>query len=122
MGIKVLLVDDEPSILMTLELVLEAEGFEVQTASSAMGAKAALRQGSFDVVLTDLSLETPSTGYDIVRAAKQHPAKPATLVVSGFPDLLCEWQAEGADAALQKPTEVPELIATIHRLAANRAN
>jgi DNA-binding response OmpR family regulator len=122
MGIKLLLVDDEPSILMTLELVLKTEGFEVQTASSGKAAKAALAEDSFDLVLTDLSLESPSTGYTIVRAAKQHPAKPATLVVSGFPDLLCNWQAEGADAALQKPTEVRELLATINRLVVNRGN
>lgn len=120
MGIKILLVDDEPSILMTLEMVLEAEGFEVQTASSGTAAKTALSQDAFDVVLTDLSLETPSTGYDVVRVAKQHLAKPATLVVSGFPDLLCNWESEGADAALQKPTEVPELIATINRLVRRR--
>lgn len=120
MGIKVLLVDDEPSILMTLEMVLHAEGFEVQTASSGTAAKTALSEHAFDVVLTDLSLETASTGYDVVQAAKQHGARPATLVVSGFPDLLCNWKAHGADAALQKQTEVPELIATINRLVGQR--
>ena len=120
MGIKILLVDDEPSILMTLEMVLEAEGFEVRTASSGTAAKTVLSQDAFDVVLTDLSLENSNSGYDVVRVAKQHGARPATLVVSGFPDLLCNWEAEGADAALQKPTEVPELIATINRLVAQR--
>ena len=39
---------------------------------------------------------------------------------SGFPDLLSSWQAEGADAGLQKPTEVPELLATISRLVGDR--
>lgn len=120
MGIRILLVDDEPSILMTLEMVLQAEGFEVQTASSGTAAKTALSRHAFDVVLTDLSLETPRTGYDVVRVAKRHLARPATLVVSGFPDLLRNWEAEGADAALQKPTEVPELIATINRLVGQR--
>lgn len=120
MASKILLVDDEPSILMTLEMVLETEGFEVYTASSGQAAKAALSERAFDLVLTDLSLETPRTGYDVVHAARQNPARPATLIVSGFPDLLSKWQAEGADAGLQKPTEVPELIATINRLLAQR--
>ncbi|HKW16533.1 MAG TPA: response regulator [Terriglobales bacterium] len=120
MRIKVLLVDDEPNILMTLEMVLEGEGFDVHTASSGRAAKAALAHSTFDVILTDLSLESRDTGYDIVRAAKDHPAKPATLVMSGFPDLLCNWQSQGADAALQKPTEVPELLATINRLVVQR--
>lgn len=120
MGIKVLLVDDEPNILMTLEMVLEGEGFEVHTASSGKAAKVALAESAFDVILTDLSLENPNTGYDVVRAAKDHPGKPATLVMSGFPDLLCNWQSHGADAALQKPAEVPELLATINRLVVRR--
>jgi DNA-binding response OmpR family regulator len=120
MRLKVLVVDDEPSILMTLELVLKTEGFDVQTASSGKAAKAVLEHTTFDLVVTDLSLETPSSGYEIVRAAKVHPNKPATLVVSGFPDLLDSWRAEGADAGLQKPTEVPELLATINRLVLDR--
>jgi two-component system, OmpR family, alkaline phosphatase synthesis response regulator PhoP len=120
MVMRVLVVDDEPSILMTLELVLKTEGFEVHTASSSSAAKSALAQIPFDLVVTDLSMETPNSGYDIVRVAKQQPIKPATLVVSGFPDLLGKWQSEGADAGLQKPTEVPELLATINRLVVNR--
>ena len=105
---------------MTLELVLRAEGFDVQTASSSGAAKSVLARARFDLVLTDLSMETPNAGYDVVRAAKAQPMKPATLVVSGFPDLLGRWQTEGADAGLQKPTEVPELLATINRLVVNR--
>jgi len=54
------------------------------------------------------------------RAAQKQKRKPATLVISGFPDLLDKWEAEGADAGLQKPTEVPELLDTINRLVANR--
>lgn len=116
MGRKILVVDDEPSILMTLELVLKGEGFDVQTASSSREAKAAIAQDAFDLVLTDVSLETTTAGYEVVRAAKQRPKKTATLVTSGFPDLLLRWEVEGADAGLQKPTEIPELLATINRL------
>lgn len=120
MALKALVVDDEPNILITLGLVLKSEGFDVETVSSVDAAKTILARTSFDLVLTDLSLETPSGGYEVVRAAKQQAPKPATLVVSGFPDLLCRWEAEGADAGLQKPTDVPELLATISRLVAGR--
>lgn len=116
------MVDDEPSILMTLELVLRGEGFDVHTASSSHEAKAAIAQDVFDLVLTDVSLETSTAGYEVVRAAKtKHgSSKPATLVTSGFPDLLFQWESEGADAGLQKPTEIPELLATINRLVPER--
>jgi two-component system, NtrC family, response regulator HydG len=120
MALKALVVDDEPNILITLGLVLKSEGFDVQTASTVRAAKVVLAESPFDLVLTDLSVETPTAGYDLVHAAKEQHRKPATLVISGFPDLLSSWEAEGADAGLQKPTEVPELLATISRLVADR--
>ncbi len=122
MAVKVLVVDDEPNILMTLELVLKTQGLEVSTASNGKLAKALLAQNAFDVVLTDLSLEVPGGGYDLVRAARAQANKPATVVFSGFPDLLMNWESEGADAALQKPTEVTDLLATIQRLVLKRAS
>jgi two-component system, chemotaxis family, CheB/CheR fusion protein len=117
-GLKLLLVDDEPAILGTMRLILKSEGFEVETASCGNDAKDALTHTAFDVVLTDLCMESDTAGYEIVRLAQAQPKKP--VVVSGFPDLLETWQQEGADAALQKPTDVSELLATIHRLVKNR--
>ena len=112
--------DDEPAILGTMRLILKSEGFDVETASSGEDAKAALGQRSFDVVVTDLSMETRMAGYEVVDAAQAQTRKPAILVLSGFPELLETWQAEGADAALQKPTDVTEVIETIHRLVRTR--
>ncbi|MCU1269630.1 MAG: response regulator receiver protein [Acidobacteriaceae bacterium] len=120
LGFKLLLVDDEPSILATLRLILKSEGFDVETASSGKAAKAALLQTSFDMVVTDLSMESTTAGYEVVRAAQAQLKKPVTLVLSGYPELLDKWQTEGADAGLQKPTDVPELLETIHRLVRNR--
>lgn len=61
-------------------------------------------------------METPSAGYEVVHAAKQQRNNPATIVISGYPDLLNVWEAEGADAGLQKPTEISELLDAIHRV------
>lgn len=118
-GLKLLLVDDEPSILTTLRMIFKSESFDVETASSSKAAKAALVQTLFDVVVTDLSMENATAGYEVVHAAQTQTRKPAVLVLSGFPELLDEWQAEGADAGLQKPTDVTELLETIHRLVKN---
>jgi DNA-binding response OmpR family regulator len=120
LGLKLLLADDEPSILATLRLILKSEGFDVHTAASGKAAKEALVRISFDVVLTDLSMESTMAGYEVVHAAQAQTRKPVTLVLSGYPELLDKWQVEGADGGLQKPTDVPELLETIHRLVRNR--
>jgi DNA-binding response OmpR family regulator len=116
MQFRALLVDDEPSILLTLGLLLRSQGFELQTSDSMKAAKALLAKMQFDLVVTDLSLEHPLAGFEIVRAAKLQPTRPATIVMSGFPELLKEWPEHGADAGLQKPTDLSELLSTIERL------
>jgi DNA-binding response OmpR family regulator len=62
-------------------------------------------------------MESRTSGYEVVHAAQALAKRPATVVVSGFPELLDQWRTEGSDAGLQKPTDVPELLATIKRLA-----
>lgn len=117
---RALLVDDEPNILLTLGLVLKSEGFDVQTAESAQSAKAQLSERKFDLVVTDLSLEQPLSGFEIIQLANLLPIKPATVVISGFQDLLNSWKQQGADAGLQKPTDVQEFLTTINRLLPDR--
>jgi len=115
-----LLVDDEPYILLTLGLVLKLEGFNVQTAESAQAAKTFLCQTKFDLVVTDLSLEQPLSGFEIIRLANLQPIKPATVVISGFEDLLATWKENGANAGLTKPADIEELLATIDHLLPHR--
>ena len=115
-----LLVDDEPYILLTLALVLKSEGFNVQTAESAQAAKTFLCETKFDLVVTDLSLEQPLSGFEIIRLANLQPIKPATVVISGFEDLLTAWKDNGADAGLAKPTDIQELLITLDRLLPHR--
>lgn len=120
MRVRALLVDDEPTILLTLGLVLKSKGFDLQTAESAEIAKSYLLKTNFDLVVTDLNLEHPLSGFEIVRLAKQKRVKPATIVISGFYDDLAAWNRHGADAAMPKPTDTEELLKTIARLLAQR--
>ena len=113
---RALLVDDEPNIRLTLGLVLQSAGFDVQTAESAQAAKAFLSETSFDLIVTDISLEQPLSGFDIIRLANLQPIKPATIAISGFQGRVAEWKENGADAGLEKPADVQELLSTIRRL------
>ena len=68
---RILLVDDELAILLTLKAVLEMNDFEVETAASAREARSKLKAGVFHMVITDLRMENESAGLEVVRAAKQ---------------------------------------------------
>jgi CheY-like chemotaxis protein len=106
---RVLIVDDETSILNLLKTVLEASSFEVETAKSATEAKSRLRQTKFDLVLTDMRMETPIAGYDVVRAAQRLNPRPAVAILTAFPIPSSDWRSSGADALLVKGTNIMDL-------------
>ena len=113
---RVLLVDDEPGILATLGAILELHDLEVVTASSSEAARQLLESAGFDLVITDMKMESDTAGYKVVDAARQSPGHPATLIISGCSGLVSDWKARGADAMLTKPTHTPELLAVIDGL------
>jgi CheY-like chemotaxis protein len=120
MNARILLVDDERSILMTLTAILQSNGFEVVSAASAMEAKDKLARSKFDLVITDLKMETDGAGFDVVKAAIQQPYKPSTLLLTAYPVSQQEWSARGADGLLEKPTEMAHLLQTISQLLARQ--
>src|SRR6266511_2242651 len=68
---RILLADDELTILLTLKAILEMNGFEVETAASAREAKKKLRNGTYDMVITDMWMETETAGLEVIRAARR---------------------------------------------------
>jgi DNA-binding NtrC family response regulator len=111
-----LLVDDEATVLFTLTLILQARGFEVDAASSAESAKQAMATARFDLVITDLKMETATAGYEVTAfAANLHP-RPAIIVLSAYPALDSEWRRYGAQAYFQKPTDAGVLMRTVEEL------
>ncbi len=118
MGSTILVVDDEPAIVSTLKLVLESKGHSVETANCAADAKQLLATRTFDLVLTDMRMETDSAGYEVVAAARPHC--PAIVVLTAFPLLANDWKQAGVHALLSKPVSIPQLLDTIARLTAQR--
>ncbi len=111
---RILLVDDELAILLTLKAILEMNGFEVETASSGREAVARLQNGSsFHMVITDMKMESDTAGYDVIRAAKKVPDQPATAILTAFPTLGSSWKSEGADQMLVKPMNTEDLLRQI---------
>src|SRR5271165_6830244 len=100
---RILLVDDELAILLTLRAILEMNGFEVDTAASAKEAEQKLRSSSFEMVITDMRMETETAGYEVIRAARQQSYDPATAILTAYPSLGDDWQSRGAQSLLVKP-------------------
>ena len=113
---RILLVDDELAILLTLRAILEMNGFEVDTAASAKEAQTKLKNGVFEMVITDMRMETETAGYDVIRAARQQPYNPATALLTAYPSLGNEWKMNGAQSLLVKPVNTGELLRQLEAL------
>jgi len=114
---RILLVDDEMAILLTLRAILEMNGFEVDTASTARDAVAKLRDGAqYHMVITDIKMETEAAGYDVIRTAKAMVDSPAVAILTAFPALGNNWKSHGADSMLVKPTNTEDLLRQIEVL------
>jgi len=68
---RILFVDDEPSIRLTLPQVLQEYGFEVKTAGSVADALAEINNSRFDVLLSDLNISEEGDGFRIVSAMRR---------------------------------------------------
>lgn len=113
---RILLVDDEPSILLTLGAILEREGLLVEAASSAHEAIRKLQTDAYEIVITDMHMETETAGYEVVHAANAYPHPPITVILTGYACQYTDWQEHGANALLEKPMNTQELLLALDTL------
>lgn len=119
---RILLVDDELAILLTLKAILEMNGFEVETAASAREAEQRLDDAEYDLVITDMRMETETAGYDVIRAARQQSYNPATAILTAYPSLGTEWKNRGAQSLLVKPVNTHDLLRQIEALISSHSD
>ncbi len=112
---KLLLVDDNPSLLLTLRMVLERNGFVVSTAANVNEALKLIGSQDFDVLLSDLHMPDPGDGLTVVSAMRHANPRAVTLIFSGYPAMKEAAAAilSQADGILVKPLGVEQLVATI---------
>ncbi len=120
MSRRILLVDDELAILLTLKAILEMNGFEVVTAASSAEAKVRLGAETYDLVITDLKMEHENAGFDVVRFAREQSHRPPVAILTACPDLARDWKEQGADNLLIKPMNTAELLECIEALVARQ--
>jgi DNA-binding response OmpR family regulator len=113
---RILLVDDEVAVLLTLKAVLEISGFDVDTAASAREGKHKLRSREYHMVITDMRMENEEAGREVIAAARSATYHPAVALLTAFPIADEDWQDMGADKMLVKPMHTKVLLQQIEKL------
>jgi DNA-binding response OmpR family regulator len=116
---RILLVDDEVAVLLTLKAVLEISGFDVDTAASAREGKSKLRTREYHMVITDMRMESDAAGREVIIAARAASYHPAIAMLTAFPLSDEDWQTTGADKMLVKPMQTRILLEQIEKLLAS---
>jgi len=113
---RILIVDDEPSVLSVLSGLLKGKGFEIQPSLGGAKAQELLRAESYDLMITDIRME-PIDGLTLLKTAKQHYPNMSVIVVSANSSVenAVEAMKEGAFDYVTKPFKVDELMITVQR-------
>ncbi|HEX6136021.1 MAG TPA: response regulator [Casimicrobiaceae bacterium] len=119
MAKKVLIVDDEPNIVVALEYLMRQSGFDVRTARNGDEALAAVADFRPDLVLLDVMMPV-TNGYQVAQKIRDDPnlraMKIVMLTAKGRETEVSKGIAIGADAYVTKPFSTLELVAQIKRL------
>ncbi len=118
---RILLVDDEVAVLLTMKAVLEISGFDVETAASAREGKAKIRARQYHMIISDMRMENEAAGAEVIQAARTAPYHPAVALLTAFPDNEEDWNGVGPDKILVKATHTRLLLQAIEKLFASHS-
>ncbi|HEX8176034.1 MAG TPA: response regulator [Pyrinomonadaceae bacterium] len=113
---RILVVDDEDNVRITTAAILEQEGYELDTASDGHEALDKIRNGDFDLVLTDLKMEGLDGSALLQEICSKHP-NVVTVVLTGYASIESSIDALrcGVYDYLVKPCVVDDLKLTVKR-------
>jgi ActR/RegA family two-component response regulator len=112
---RLLLVDDESVILLTLSAILRKYSFEVSTAASVAEALQKITSEKFDVLLSDLNIGNAGDGLTVVSAMRRTQPEAVTMILTGYPAFETALEAirQQVDDYIVKPANIPALVNTI---------
>jgi two-component system, sensor histidine kinase and response regulator len=118
---SLLVVDDEPSVAITMGAILEMDGFEVTVSTSGADALRKLHESVYDLVLTDLRLDD-TDGLTIISEVCRLQPDTVSIILTGYASLESAVKAlrQGAYDYLIKPCDVDELRAVVARAIERR--
>jgi len=113
---KILAVDDEPNILLSLEYILEQEGYEVHVARDGEEALAVAQEVAPDLILLDVAMPRKD-GFEVCRVLRENPRLQAMKIVmltaKGQPLERKKGLEVGADVYVTKPFSAEDLLQKI---------
>ena len=119
MSHKILIADDEPNILISLEFLMKREGFEVVLARDGQEAMDAIVRERPALVLLDVMMPI-KTGFDVCSEVRSNEAVSSTLIVmltaKGRDTDVAKGLALGANAYMTKPFSTKELVQKVREL------
>ncbi len=119
MAKRILIVDDEPNIVISLEFLMQREGYETAVASDGEAALGALARDMPDLVILDLMLPKVN-GFDVCQRVREDPRfeglKVVMLTAKGRESEIAKGLRLGADAYVTKPFSTKDLVARVKDL------
>ena len=119
MARKVLIADDEPNIVTSLEFLLRQKGYDVRVASAGDDALRAVAEFGPELVLLDVMMPRMS-GYDVCQKIRENPdwhgVKIIMLSAKGRDVEVTKGMAVGADAYVTKPFSTKDLVARVQQM------
>ncbi len=112
---RILLVDDEPSIRVTLSAILDQEGYSVTASGTVAEALHEINSKAFDALIADLNIGEPGDGFTVVSAMRRTHPDCVNFILTGYPAFESALQAirNQVDDYLVKPANVRELVRSL---------
>jgi DNA-binding response OmpR family regulator len=121
---RILIVDDEPNIVISLDYLMRREGYDVAVAEDGEAALEAVARGAPDLVILDVMLPRMN-GFDVCRRLRAEPRwkdlKILMLTARGRETEVAKGLGAGADAYVTKPFSTRDLVAQVRQMLAGGA-
>ena len=111
---KILFVEDDPSVILTFQTGLEAEGYPVEAVNSTSDALRRLANDDYPIVITDIYLDE-RTGLDVLRASHDYNPGSAVIMITGqgTMETVMEATQRGAFDYIAKPFDLTRLLTAV---------
>ena len=112
---RILFVDDEAGIRLTLSAILQQHGFDVTVAATVAAALREINSQQFDALISDLNIGEPGDGFTVVSAMRRTQPKCVNFILTGYPAFESALQAirNQVDDYLVKPANIQKLVTSV---------